>query len=50
MRLVCSVRTEINACNRPGLSLCYRKQDCSPAESAAVVEEVRALEALLKQV
>ncbi|XP_030614955.1 spectrin beta chain, non-erythrocytic 5 [Archocentrus centrarchus] len=26
------------------------KQDCSPAESAAIMEEVRALEALLKQV
>lgn len=29
---------------------CYRKQDCSPAESSAIMEEVRALEALLKQV
>lgn len=29
---------------------CCRKQDCSPAESAAIMEEVRTLEALLKQV
>lgn len=29
--------------------LCYRKQDCSPAESAAIMEEVHALEDLLRQ-
>lgn len=29
--------------------LCYRKHDCSPAESAAIMEEVRALEDLLRQ-
>lgn len=28
---------------------CHRKKDCSPAESAAIMEEVRALEELLQQ-
>uniref|UniRef100_A0A4W6DIZ9 Spectrin beta, non-erythrocytic 5 n=1 Tax=Lates calcarifer TaxID=8187 RepID=A0A4W6DIZ9_LATCA len=31
-------------------SIAKMKQDCSPAESAAIMEEVRGLEALLKQV
>uniref|UniRef100_A0A3Q1IZP4 Calponin-homology (CH) domain-containing protein n=1 Tax=Anabas testudineus TaxID=64144 RepID=A0A3Q1IZP4_ANATE len=31
-------------------SVAKMKQDCSPAESSAIMEEVRALEALLKQV
>lgn len=31
-------------------TVCYRKRDCSPAESAAIMEEVSALEELLRQV